>query len=324
MTLANIAGIHEGANSMKSIVKAVALAVILNGVSLAQASEPAPALIYHPYPGEELDAEQSANIDAFLSGLSPQQGEIEIKKAKATLNVSSAYYFLDAVDARSVLEEGWGNPPDETVLGMIFPAGASPLDSSAWGATINYSDDGYVTDKDANEIDYSEMMEDLQKSQIDVNEWRTENEYEPVEIIGWAESPAYNPETHKLFWAKELKFGAAEQNTLNYDIRVLGRNGALVIGFVASINQLAEIRQATPAVLEMAQFDLGSTYAEYQPGIDKKAAYGIAGLIGGAAIAKKTGLIAALLIFGKKFIVIIIASLAAMVGAAKRFLTGGR
>ena len=309
---------------MNTIVKAAAIAVAFTGFSIAQASEPAPTLIYHPYPGEELDSEQSANIDAYLASLSPLQGEVALVGPKATLNIPSSHYFLDSQDARSVLEEGWGNPPDETVLGMIFPAGASPLDSDAWGATINYSDDGYVTDEDANDIDYSEMMRDLQKSQIEVNEWRTENEYEPVEIIGWAESPAYNPDTHKLFWAKELKFGAAEQNTLNYDIRVLGRSGALVIGFVASMDQLAEIRQATPTVLEMAQFDLGSTYAEYQPGVDKKAAYGIAGLIGGAAIAKKTGLLAALLIFGKKFIVIIIAGFAAMVGAVKRFFMGDK
>ncbi len=309
---------------MNTIVKAAVIAVAFTGFSIAQASEPAPALIYHPYPGEELDAEQSADIDAYLASLSPLQGEIALVGPKATLNIPSSHYFLDSQDARSVLEEGWGNPPDETVLGMIFPAGASPLDSAAWGATINYSDDGYVTDEDANDIDYSEMMRDLQKSQIEVNAWRTENEYEPVEIIGWAESPAYNPDTHKLFWAKELKFGAAEQNTLNYDIRILGRSGALVIGFVASMDQLAEIRQATPTVLEMAQFNLGSTYAEYQPGIDKKAAYGIAGLIGGAAIAKKTGLLAALLIFGKKFIVIIIAGLAAAAGAVKRFFGGGR
>jgi hypothetical protein len=41
----------------------------------------------------------------------------------------------------------------------------------------------------------------------------------------------------------------------------------------------------------------------------------------GAAIVKKTGLLAAMLIFGKKFIVIIIAGIAAAFGAVKRFFT---
>ena len=127
----------------------------------------------------------------------------------------------------------------------------------------------------------------------------------------------------KLYWAKEIAFGENEENTLNYDIRVLGRKGTLVIGFVAGMTDLEDIRTAAPKVLEMASFNAGSTYAEYEPGIDKKATYGLAGLVAGAAIAKKTGLLAGLLIFGKKFAVIIIAGLAAMFGGIKRML-GGR
>ncbi len=309
---------------MKSILKAAAFTAALTGYSIALASNPAPALVYHPSEGEELDAEQSANIDAFLSELSPLQGVVDLKKAKATLNISSSHYFLGAEDARAVLEDAWGNPPDETVLGMIFPAGASPLDYSTWGATVQFSGDGYVSDEDANEIDYAEMMQDLKKSQSDDNKWRAKNGYDPIEMIGWAETPTYNPETHKLYWAKEMKFGEQDVNTLNYDIRVLGRNGALVIGFIATMDELSQIRQSMPSVLQMAQFDTGSTYAEYQPGVDKKAAYGIAGLVGGAAIAQKTGLLAALLIFGKKFMVVIFVGLAAAAGAVKRFFMGGR
>lgn len=304
---------------MRKILATAAFAIAAIHSSTIFASQPAPALTYHPYPGEELDAETRDNIDAYLESLSPLQGDIVLKKANATLNVSSSYYFLSTKDARSVLEDAWGNPPDPNVLGMIFPVGASPLDYDTWGASVYFSDDGYVSDDDANAIDYGELLTEIQDAQRADNKWRTKNGYDPIDIIGWAETPSYNADTHKLFWAKEMKFGDMDTNTLNYDIRVLGRRGALVISFIANMSELNDIRRAAPAVLEMAHFDAGATYAEYKPGSDKKAAYGIAGLIGGAAIAKKTGLLAAVLLFGKKFIVLILAGVAAAFGAVKRF-----
>ena len=306
---------------MKFPFKSAAFAALLIVNTNAVASEPAPTLTYTPWPGEELTEESRANIKSFLESLSPIQGEIKLKKAKATLNIPTTHYFLATKDARAVLEDAWGNPPDPDVLGMIFPAGASPLDYGTWGATVSYSGDGYVSDNDAHAIDYAEMMQDMQATQEDDNKWRSKNGYEPIDMIGWAETPSYNAETHKLYWAKEMKFGDQEMNTLNYDIRALGRHGTLVISFIATMNELDDIRRSTPAVLEMAHFDPGATYAEFQPGSDKKAAYGIAGLIGGAAIAKKTGLLAAVALFAKKFIVFIIAGIAAMFGAVKRLFS---
>ncbi len=268
---------------------------------------------------DPIDDETAQWIKEFTESLTPRVGSIPIAGAKATLTVPDGYFFLDAKDARRVLEEAWNNPPDDSVLGMIMAAGATPFDGASWAATVTYLDDGYVSDEDAAKVDYASLLADLQKSAREENEWRLKNGYDAVEIVGWAETPAYDAETHKMYWAKELKFGDSDANTLNYDIRVLGRRGVLVIGFVAGMDQLAAVKSSAPAVLGMADFDAGSTYAEYQPGVDKKAAYGIAGLVLGAAIAKKTGLLAAILLFGKKFIVLILAGIAAVFGVVRRF-----
>lgn len=291
--------------------------------TLAVASEPAPVLVYTPTEGEEVTEETLTNLNGFLADLAPQIGDVSIGPANATISVGPDFYFLGAEDARAVLEQAWGNPPDESTLGMIFPAGVTPFDD-AWGATISFLDDGYVSDADASKVNYDKIMKDLQSSTRQSNEWRKENGYEPVELVGWAEPPTYNAETKKIYWAKELAFGDNEVNTLNYDIRVLGRKGALVIGFVANMNQMDEIHAAAPAVLEMASFDAGSTYAEFDPSVDKKAAYGLAGLVAGAAIAKKTGLIAGLLLVLKKFGVIILAGIAAALGGLKKMLGGNK
>ena len=303
---------------------AQAAAALLCLLGAAAASEPASQLVYHPDPGENMPADILDSYNAYLSELSPQRGLVELKSAHATLDVPNGFYFLPKNDARSVIEDVWGNPPDADILGMLFPAGMTPLDMSAWGVAIYYNNDGYVSDEDADAIDYDDMMRDMIADQDANNEWRVKNNYEPIQMIGWAETPSYNAGTHKLYWAKEMKFGEQDENTLNYDIRVLGRRGALVMSFIASMDQLADVKNAAPMVLDMTNFDAGSTYADYKPGSDKKAAYGIAGLIGGAAIAKKTGLLAAILLFGKKFIVLILAGIAAAFGAVKRMLAGER
>ena len=69
-----------------------------------------------------------------------------------------------------------------------------------------------------------------------------------VNLIGRAKAPRYDNQTHKLYWAKELKFGSHLENTLNYDIRMLGRGGVLVLTGVAGMSQLTEIEQATPKI----------------------------------------------------------------------------
>ncbi len=254
----------------------------------------------------------------FLAKLDAQTGIIKIDAAKATLNVPEAYYYLGAEDARAVLEEAWGNPPDETTLGMLLPAGVTPLDDGAWAATFSYQEDGYVSDKDAAKADYDKVLKDMQKDAVESNEWRVENNYAPIEIVGWAEPPTYSADTHKIYWAKELKFGDASVNTLNYDIRVLGRSGVLVIGFIADMTSLPGIREAAPAVLDLASFDEGARYADFKKG-DKIATYGLAGLVAGGLIAKKTGLLAAILLFGKKFIAIIAVAAAGLFAGVRKF-----
>ncbi len=306
--------------TLLTVLSAFALPAALLTTSPAHGATPAPALMYQQDPGEALDEETLANIANFLDALTPLQGEIDLPRAQATLVIPDTHYFLASEDAQAVLTDAWGNPPDPTVLGMIFPAYATPLNDGVWGATVYFNDDGYISDADADKINYDRMIKDLKSSQEDNNIWRAENGYEPIEIVGWAEQPAYSAAAKKLYWAKELKFGDAPLNTLNYDIRVLGRKGALVISFIATMNELDAIRSDAPAVLEMASFNPGATYADYTPGVDKKAAYGIAGLIGGIAIAKKTGILAAILLFGKKFFVLFLVGIAAAFSAVRKFL----
>ena len=238
------------------------------------------------------------DLIAELKKLDYQQGEITVGRNLATFNISEDYYFLSPKDANMVLVEFWGNPEAEAPLGMIFPADTTPYHGDGWGLEITFDDIGYVSD-DAAEYDYDDLLGQMRKDLVDENVWRGENGYDRITLVGWAETPTYDAAARKLYWAKELSFSDSEGNTLNYNIRALGRKGVLVMNYIAPIEALGEVRASIPDVLAMSSFTEGNRYADFNPSLDTVAAVGIGGLIAGKVIAK-TGLLIMLLVFLKK------------------------
>lgn len=263
-----------------------------------------------------------ARMRSLLDSLHPQAGNIAISPAKAALHLGKDYYFLPADEAKRVLTEGWGNPPDAVtnVLGMVFPAGKTFLDDG-WGAVITYEATGYVGDEDAKTADYDALMKDMQASEQASNEELTKTGYAEQHLIGWAQPPAYDPVRHSLIWARDIRFEGRKVDTLNYDVRLLGRHGVLSLNMVSTMPHLNEIQAAATGFGKAASFDDGARYADYDPSMDKKAEFGLAGLVAagaGVAVAKKLGLMGAILVFGKKFLVLILAGGAAAVAWIRR------
>jgi uncharacterized membrane-anchored protein len=236
----------------------------------------------------------------FEASLTYETGEIALPGGKASLTVPEDYFYLSPADTKRVLEEAWGNPEGEPMLGMLFPMKYQVLDNASWGVTIEYAEDGYVSDDNVEDIDYADLLAEMKADVQEESKWREEEGYPSIALIGWAEKPYYDQKTHKLYWAKEIKFGESEQNTLNYNVRALGRQGYLVMNFIASMDQLNEVNAARDEVLAMARFNDGHKYSQFDPDIDDVAAYGIGGLIAGKVLAK-TGLFALALVFLKKF-----------------------
>lgn len=273
----------------------------------------APAMAQDAAPADEAAALAAAQ--QMVDGLGYRTGEIAIPAAKATLRVKDGFRYLDAADTRRVLEDLWGNPPDESVLGMLVPTSPGLLDDHSWAVVITYSDDGHVTDEDAAEIDYDEMLATMQEETRDANDARAAAGYGTVELVGWASAPRYDGAAKKLYWAKRLKFDGADRETLNYDVRVLGREGYLSMNAVAAMDDIAAVEGGMQQVLAMAEFDEGARYADFNESTDKVAGYGIAALVAGAA-ASKMGLFAklgALLLAGKKLVIPLLLGLGALV-----------
>jgi uncharacterized membrane-anchored protein len=212
----------------------------------------------------------------------------------------------------------WGNPPDPSVLGLIVPTRG--LIADTWGIVVTYEAEGYVKDGDAASTDFGEVLKTLQDGCRDANPERKKAGYPGMELLGWAEPPHYDSATKKLFWCKRLKIEGSPVNTLNYDIRVLGRGGFLQLTAVAGEPELDTVRSGCQVVLTGTEFKAGQRYADYKDGVDKEAAYGIGGLVLGGVVAAKLikgGILAKL---AKPLLV----GAAAILAAAKRALGFGK
>lgn len=265
----------------------------------------------------ETPAAEGDSVQAFVDSLKFQDGQVALTAARATLNLPQGLRYLDAADAERVLTDLWGNPPGSEAIGMLVPADISLADGErSWAIILQYEEEGYVSDEDAQEIDYTELLQEMQASAADSNEARKQQGYGAVEIVGWAEPPRYEAASHKLHWAKELAFEGQGEHTLNYDVRVLGRHGVLVMQAVAGIGQLGQIKPGMSEALAAVDFNEGARYADFNPATDKAAEYGLAALVAGG-IAAKTGLWAkllALLIAGKKLVIAAVVLLLAGIG----------
>jgi uncharacterized membrane-anchored protein len=264
-------------------------------------------------------AARLAEYRKLADGLKYQQGEIVLRGGIAKIKLPAEFRYLNPTDADTVISKLWGNPHNAEMLGLIVPAGFDPLNGSFWAVIITYGEDGYVKDNDAANIDYTKLLAQMKEGTQEANKERQKEGYPPIELIGWATPPRYDQATHKLYWARELKFGDSPENTLNYSIRILGRRGVLVLNAVAAMTQLKEVETATPSILAMVDFQEGHRYADFNASTDKVATYGIAALIAGGILAKAgmfkllwVGLLAA-----KKFVII---AILAIVGYVKKLL----
>lgn len=257
--------------------------------------------------------------------LNPRGGKITLESGLADLSLPEGFRYLDKADARKVLVEVWRNPPQaaDDQLGMIVPAGFNPAGQEAWGVIISYEDSGYVKDNDANKINYDDLLKQMQKGAQEHNPERVKAGYPAIEIVGWAAPPRYDAAAKKMYWAKQLRFGNEQgHDTLNYDVRILGRRGVLVLRAIAGMEQLDEIRNATPQILAMVNYNQGHRYADFNPKTDKVAAFGLAALVVGG-IAAKAGffkLLIPVLLAAKKFVII---GVVAVAGFCKRLFKGG-
>jgi len=298
-----------------------ALVPLLFSTSLIFAQETPKPEAETPSP-EQMEAAYQAHVQALTKGLHYQEGSAELPGGMARLDLPKGFRYLNPADAKKVVVDLWGNPPQSAndILGLVVPAGEDLASGESWAIVLSFEEDGYVSDKDADKIDYDDLLSQLKENSKKANEARKAEGYDTMELTGWAVTPRYDHGSKVLYWAKRYDIPDTDEDTLNYDVRVLGRRGVLSLNGVAGIGRVNDIEAATPAIVSMVQFNDGHKYADFNPKTDKEADYSLAGLVlGGAVAAKiaaKAGFLAklgAILVAGKKFVVIGVIAVVALI-----------
>lgn len=230
----------------------------------------------------------------------------------AEIDVDGGYVFLDAEGTKQLMELTQ-NPVSGNELATLAPAD----EEQSWFVVFEFDASGYVDDAEKDELDADAILESIRKGTEAANEERSKRGWETLSIVGWHEPPHYDEDTNHLSWAV---IGESQSGrNVNRIVKLLGRRGVMTATLVSAPEELSFAMLATRALLSGYRFQPGSTYAEYVPGKDKLASYGLTALVvgGTGAALVKSGLLARL---WKP----IAGAFAALVVGLKRVLFGGR
>lgn len=238
-------------------------------------------------------------------------GEVKLPACHGTMRIPTGYIFINRDRAHKLLAEYWNNPESSItgLVGALVPNKALAYYQIGLAYVITYEKIGYVSDDDANDVDYDDLLKDMQNASKEANKALPEDQRS--KIVGWAISPKYVQDKHFLVWAKELDFGGAR--TLNYDMRILGKEGLVSINAVADMTDLMVIASSEEEFVNCFKYDSGYAYEDFDASKDKVSEWTIGGLVAGSVLAK-TGFFAKLGVLLLKFWKIIAVGVAAIGG----------
>jgi uncharacterized membrane-anchored protein len=207
----------------------------------------------------------------------------------AEIDLGSDYVYLDAEGTRQFME-ATQNPVGGSEVATILPT----QEGDDWFLVFEFDDIGYVSDEEKDSLDADAMLASIREGNEAANEERRKRGWGTMSIVGWQEEPFYDATTNNLTWSI---IGESEGGrSVNRIIKLLGRRGVMTVTLVSGPEGLDQAAATTDTLLANYRYIPGQTYAEYVPGTDKLATYGLTALVvgGGAAALVKSGLLARL------------------------------
>jgi uncharacterized membrane-anchored protein len=208
-----------------------------------------------------------------------------------------------------------GNPTDGSEMGIIVPK----ADDEDWFIIFEWRPVGYVKDDDKDKIDADELLASIREGTEEANKERAKRGMTALHVVGWSEPPRFDDRTKNLTWAI-LGRGDDGHESVNYNVRVLGREGVMSVTLVDDPKNLARAKPAVDQVIGAFTYKQGKRYAEWVPG-DKVAEYGLAALVtaGAGAAAVKLGFFGFLAKFFAKAGKLVVVALAGLGGLLAKF-----
>lgn len=220
------------------------------------------------------------------------------------IDLPEGFVLFERAQAQEMARQG-GNDADYVLGAVVKPSGE-------WLVFIEYSDIGYVSDSDADELDADELLESYREGTAQQNVKRKELGVPELFIDGWSEKPRYELVKRQLRWG--LNGHDSDGPVVNYFTRVLGRGGFISINLITAPQQLEQARTEAAPVVGAIRYRAGARYEDYREG-DKSSGLGLTALVlGGAGVAKaaKAGVLIAILAFFKKGFVLLLVPFAAL------------
>lgn len=277
------------------------LAASVAALSLSSFSVVTDETMYNAgYTEEELD-------DLKEDVIYGETGLVSLDTCNVSIRVPNGFQFLDADQANYLFSEYWGNPYDPDMLGALIPSDNEMFYQVNVAYSISFTDCGYISDDDASTIDYDDLLASLKESNAEFNKERDPEQQ--LTLIGWAATPKYIQASHTLIWGRTYK-NYADDDVVNYDIRLLGRYGTLSVNAVISPEDLPEVQEKEDMIINSFEFNNGYKYTDYDPDTDISSDLTIGSLVAGTILAK-TGILAkigAILLKSWKLILVAIAA----------------
>lgn len=228
------------------------------------------------------------------------------------VDLPAGMVLFEKAEATAMLEKGGDH--SENVNAVVLKVDAD------WAIVIQYDDVGYVTDKDADQLDPSQLFSQYEEGNKSQNERRKAMGIGELFLDGWSEMPKYDKAAHHLVWG--LKAHTDTGQIVNYFRRILGRSGYMSVNLIDAPERLEASKLATAALVGGTKFKAGSAYEDHKSE-DKSSGMGLRALVlGGTGLVAlkvaKTGLIIKLLLIFKKGFIVVFAA----IGGFFRWLFG--
>ena len=228
---------------------------------------------------------------------------------QGTIKLPKGYSFTGP-EGTKVFMESNQNFTDGSELGILIP------ESRQFFVLFEFDPSGYIRDDEKASLDADKILESIRAATEKSNEKRKERGWGTLTVLGWAQPPHYDEQTHNLEWCARAKDESGDISA-NYNTRILGRRGVMSVSLVSDAANLERDLPVFRSALTGFDYTSDNRYSEFRAG-DKVAEYGLTALIvgGTAAAATKLGFFKwawKLLLVGWKFVLIGIAALGGLV-----------
>ncbi len=194
----------------------------------------------------------------------------------AQVRVPKGWKFVPAGSCKQFLDQT-GNLANGKEMGVLIEAARQ---DGMW-VIFEWEPIGAVQAAGQPRLDADRLWAELKEAASESNAEREKRGWDPVELLGWAAKPEYDPKGQRLDWALRLRAKGKEFANLN--ARMLGRRGVMkvVVAVDGGPGRMERFRQ----VMAGFSFTPGNRASDWQPG-EKTAPGGLAALVLGRPPAK--------------------------------------